>query len=101
MIRGTTPTHTFTIPFDTSSISDLRISYVQKNVEVLVKTKNDCVLEKNKIVVKLSQKETFKFTDKERTVLIQIRVLTYNDEVLCSEIMSVDVERCLNDEVLG
>ena len=49
MIRGTTPTHIFTIPFDTSQVDELRISYAQNDVEKIVKTKEQCTLNGNKL----------------------------------------------------
>ena len=38
MRRGSTPIHTFTLPVDTSIIDKLRITYVQKDEIVLIKT---------------------------------------------------------------
>ena len=35
MIRGTTPTHIFKLPIDTSTIRQLRITYVQYGKTVL------------------------------------------------------------------
>lgn len=35
MSQGTTPTHVFTLPIDTSTISQLRITYIQGGTVVL------------------------------------------------------------------
>ena len=35
MIIGTTPTHTFDIPFDTSMVDEVKITYAQDDVVVL------------------------------------------------------------------
>lgn len=99
MIRGTTPTHTFMIPFDTSRIEDLRISYAQSDREIIVKDKDDCTLEGNTIKVTLSQEDTFLF-DCKKTVALQVRVKTLDGTALSSEIITVKVGKCLNNEVL-
>lgn len=99
MIRGTTPTHIFTLPFDVSLVADLRISYAQSDQEILVKTKADGTLEGNTVKVTLSQKDTFLF-DCKKMVMIQIRVLTTDGSALSSDIIYVKVDKCLNEEVL-
>ena len=100
MIRGTTPTHTFKIPFDTNSISEVRVIYAQDDVVIFTKTEDDCVLEGDSIIVTLTQEDTFKFNHK-RSVQIQLRVLTAKGEVLSSVIENVGVSKCLDDEVLA
>lgn len=99
MIRGTTPTHIFTIPFDTALIADLRISYAQSGKEVIVKTKEEATLDGQTITVKLSQEDTFSF-DCSKNVLVQVRVLTLGGEAVSSDVIVVSVEQCLNNEVL-
>jgi hypothetical protein len=99
MKRGTTPTHIFTIPFDTSLISDLRISYAQNGEEIVCKCKNDCTLEEKTITVELSQEDTFKF-ECYKQIRIQVRVLTTGGEVLNSDVILLSVGECLNNEVL-
>jgi hypothetical protein len=39
--RGTTPTHTFTLPFERDYLKDLRISYYQNKDEILTKNLSD------------------------------------------------------------
>ena len=99
MMRGTTPTHIFTLPFDNSLISKLRIIYVQGDKKVLVKEHEDCQIEGNTATVKLSQLETFLF-DHMKQVEIQLRVLTKGGDALNSYPMKVSVERCLDNEVM-
>ncbi len=99
MIRGTTPTHIFTIPFETELIADLRIIYAQNGEEKIVKKLADCTVDGQTITVTLSQEDTFKF-DCSKKVQLQIRVLTYGDEALSTDVMLITVEQCLNDEVL-
>lgn len=101
MIRGTTPTHTFTIPIDVSQIADLRVSYAQCENEIITKTKEDCVFLSGKIIsVTLTQEDTFKF-DCSKQVKVQVRILTVEGVVVSSKVKLLTVEQCLNDEVLG
>lgn len=99
MLRGTTPTHVFTLPFDTETVKDVQIIYVQGGKEKLTKSKDDCTLDGNEIAVKLTQEETFSFDDG-KCVKVQVRVLTQSDDVLISPVMLVECEECLFCEVL-
>ena len=99
MIRGTTPTHVFTLPFDTSLVKTLQIIYKQKSDVMLTKGNEDCMLEGDTVTVKLTQADTLSF-DYSKPVEIQVRVLTIDAEALVSNIVRVRVEQCLNDEVL-
>ena len=100
MIRGTTPTYTFDIPLDASSIADLRLSFAQEGTELVKKTKNDVKLEGQKITIKLTQEDTLKFDHEKSAVQIQLRVLTTGGDVMTSNIMTVNVWQSLNEEVL-
>lgn len=99
MIRGTTPLHTFELPFPTDEIKEVHIIYLQNESEVLVKTKKDCEFNENLIQTELSQEDTFLFDDK-YPVEIQMRVLTYRGKVLNSVVTTIDCYRCLESEVL-
>ena len=99
MYKGTTPTHSFNIGFDTSLIKTVKITYSQKDREVLVKRTEDCTLEGNVISTKLSQEETFLF-EGSCFVTIQIRVLTAGEDALVAEPIIMSVGKCLDEEVL-
>ena len=99
MLRGTTPTHNFDVDIDTAIIKELKITYSQKDIEVLSKKMRDCTILQNRIVTRLSQEDTFLF-ECNQVVNIQMRVLTTSGDVLISEIMRMSVGRCLDDEVL-
>ena len=99
MIRGTTPTHTFSIPFDESVISSIKIIYAQNKNTVFEKLKEDCVFEGNTVSITLTQEETFEF-DHGYPVEIQIRILTTEGKAIASEIRRVSVGELLDDEVL-
>lgn len=99
MIRGTTPTHTFNIPFDTSLVSGVKITYAQNEEVVLEKHTADCVLDAQTIKVTLTQEDTFLF-DCKQAVEVQIRVLTVGGNALTSVTEKIGVSKCLDNEVL-
>lgn len=98
-MRGTTPTHTFTLPISAEGFKNLSIVYAQNDKVIVRKEKKDCNIEGTEIVTRLTQKETLRFDDKEK-VEIQIRCLTYDDDALKTEIKTISATRCLDDEVL-
>ena len=98
MIIGTTPTHEFTIPSELSEFNEIHIIYAQNDKIVLLKTKEDCTIEENKISVQLTQDETFRF-DPEEDVYIQVRLLI-GREALSSGIVRVKCQKCLETEIL-
>ncbi len=99
MIRGTTPTHTFQIPFNTNLLKEIRISYAQKDVVVVEKTTEDCKLDGMNITVKLTQEETLRFSENVMAAL-QLRVLLNDGNVLATPVMRLDVGELLQDEVI-
>lgn len=99
MRRGTTPTHTFTLPFDTNTVEKVRVIYAQGDIVKVVKKETDCKLSGNKISVKLTQQDTLRLNSKIK-VDIQVRVVTRSEDSLASDIITVSVGRCLGSEVL-
>lgn len=99
MRRGTTPTHTFTLPFDTSVVDKVRVIYAQGDIVKIVKKELDCELSRNTISVKLTQAETLRLNHRLKTD-IQLRVVTHSGEALASGIVTVTTTQCLSDEVL-
>lgn len=99
MIRGSTPTHFFTLPFDTEIIDKVKVIYAQEDNVILTKEKESCDFEGKIIRVKLSQLDTFKF-EENKLVQIQLRILTTDGNALVSKIQLFSVEKCLDDEVL-
>lgn len=99
MIRGTTPTHTFHLPIDTSTIKEIRITYRQNSRIILEKTEADVEMDGSAVQFTLTQEETLKFSHKSR-VQLQVKVLTNGNVVLASPIKDLNVSEILNDEVL-
>ena len=99
MRRGTTPKHTFTLPFDTDTLSKVRIIYAQDEIPVLIR--DDATLDGNTVEVKLTQEETLKFNE-QKGVEIQLRAITADGEdAIASDIMRVSVKRLLENEVFA
>ena len=99
MIRATTPTHYFNIPFDTSEVKSCLVIYAQDDKEIFSKRTEDCVFNDNTISTTLTQEETLLF-DCEKRAQIQLRVLTKSGASLVSYVKVVPVYRCFNEEVL-
>ena len=99
MTRGTTPTHTFRLPFSADIAEKIRIIYAQNDNVVLEKSESDCTINGDTISVALSQEDTFSF-DTKSNVQIQLRVLTAGNNALASKILIASVAECLTEEVL-
>lgn len=96
MIRGTTPTVKFTLPFDTSLIQSVYITFSQKGEELFTLVNSDCTFLENGITSKLSQRQTLALTHN-APVEIQIRVLTTDGNALASNIIRTVTEKILKD----
>lgn len=104
MTRGTTPHHTFELPFSVDSL-EFTVTYAQVNpvtqIKTIVakKTQNDCEITDNVIKVRLSQEDTLKFEDK-YAVQIQIKVKEQDGDVIASNIITTTVQKVLDEEAL-
>ena len=100
MIKGTTPTHIFTLPVDAETIKTIRIIYAQGGIERVTKGNEHCSLDGNRVECRLTQEDTFTFQEGE-CVEVQVRVLLNTGEALASQVMRVHCRECLSDEVLA
>ena len=99
MIRGTTPTVRFTVPFDPSIAKKIWITFSQNKDEVFTIEKDQCTFEEHTVVAKLSQSQTLSLAANS-LVQIQMRVSFSNgdmDEALASNILTVNVQTILKD----
>lgn len=96
--RYTTPTHIFTVPFDTGTISMLAVIYKQDDKVVLVKDLSDCELGDKTVSCCLTEAETALFSATPQ-VQIQLRVGIGNAR-LNSNILNVSVADVLKDGLL-
>lgn len=100
MRRGTTPTLTFIFPFEVSgAVKDLRITFVQNDETVLEKKIEDCTLDGEKVVLKLTQEDTLKF-DENEIVKIQVKFVDYDGGVLASKPINKRCYEIFNEEIL-
>ena len=99
MIRGTTPTLEFTLPFDVSTLSEAYITLVQNGKTVVEKCMTDCKCTDNCMRVRLTQEETLRLNCN-RNVEIQIRAKTQVGDVIASNIITASAERILKEEVI-
>ena len=101
LYRGTTPTHSFTLPEELKEVelSALYITYRQGGNTVLEKALSDVTVEAGVVTVQLTQEDTLAFQNK-GAVQIQIRLRTAAGDALASDIIKVDVGRVLKDGVI-
>lgn len=102
MKRGSTPTFIFTIPFDVSLIKSVFVTMKQtigNEVIQVDKSIDQCGLQDNQISCNLTQEDTLKF-DSYRNALVQLRVLTVDDESLVSDVFTVLVGELLKEGVI-
>lgn len=111
MVRGSTPTHTFTLPFEPPSGSEFRIVYAQgedyKEKTLFELITQRCGVDGRKITVRLKQAESLLFDCtpvwiKGRfappPVKIQVGVQTPGNDILWGEIINTTVDRCLRKD---
>lgn len=99
MIRGTTPTLEFTLPFDTLLLAEAWVTLSQNGSEVVNKTLEDCSCEGRKLTVRLTQEDTLKLRSDINTE-IQIRARTHEGDALASNIITASTNRILKDGVI-
>lgn len=96
MRRGTTPTISVTL----SGLPELEVTKAVLSIrqgEVLLN--KEVVPEQGNVSVTLSEEETLRFCAG-RDVLIQIKIMTEDGNVMASKIINVAVEDILNEEVM-
>lgn len=96
---GTTPTHTWALPFDASLVAEARAIYKQSGEEILRKETEHFTMEGQKLSVTLSQEETFLF-DCRTPVKIQLRIRTTAGQALKTPVIVKTPTECLDREVL-
>lgn len=100
MIRkGTTPIHIFKLPFPTNEVGAAKATYKQGGKIILEKKLEEAVADGNSLAWKLTQEETFEFSDT-KPVEIQLRVVTFDAQALATKVFTEQVYRSLDEEVL-
>lgn len=103
MIKGTTPTLQFNLPFEASTLkaAEVMVRYVDNNKEVtIIRTLDECEVTGNTITAMLTQEETL-LIPAPSVVEVQLRVLTEDDLVLASDIFTTTVKRLLKEGVIA
>ena len=99
MIRGTTPTLEFTLPFSSDDLSVAFVTLSQFGKVVIDRPLSQCKCDNNVLIVKLTQEETLKLNCDIKTE-IQLRAKTKTGEALASDIFKVPTDRILKDGVI-
>jgi hypothetical protein len=99
MIRGTTPTLEFAIPFETGQLAEAFVTLSQNGAVVIDKPLSQCGCNGNKLTVKLTQEETLNLQC-DCITEIQIRARTLSGDAVASNIMRVNTGRVLKDGVI-
>ena len=85
IIQGTTPTHTFNLPFDSENVKRARFVYSQAGAVKIIKDTTDAdtavTVAEGKASTKLTQEDTFKL-DPEVVVELVLRLLMNDDTAL-------------------
>ena len=97
IVRGSTPTHTFSIPFDTSVVTGVVIIYAQDGAEVLQKKTADCTITDRDVSVTLSQNDTMLFSAG-KPAMVQL-VVYAGERASVSNIVEMSVSDILSEDV--
>ena len=99
MIRGTTPTLRFVLPFSVDLLDAVYVTVTQDGEKVLEKTLEDCVKDENALSFRLTQEDTLELEDG-KWVEIQMRAKMKSGEAVASQIERTAVHRILKDGVI-
>ena len=95
MIRGTTPTLKFNLPFSAELAEACFVTLSQSGRVIVEKTTEDCIANGNAILCKLTQRETLWLNHK-KNVDIQLRVKTKGNAYV-SQVFTESVEQPMKD----
>lgn len=100
MRKGTIPSLKFELPFNVSEISRARVTVRCRDPYVSVKKETESLeMKDNAVICRLTQEETFLFPC-ESFAEVQLAICTVKGEPLRSEVFTVFVERCIDEEVI-
>lgn len=81
IVRGTTATHEFSVPYNADEIKTLHIAYGQNNKIILSRDKSSAQVSDRNITVSLSQQDTLGFMP-EKNIKVEIKLLLNDGQVL-------------------
>ena len=98
-MRGTTPTHTFTHPFDVSKVAKAKVVYKHGDKVLIRKNTTDCDMVESRISVTLTRAETVAFPDS-GSVKIQLEIETTDGKNLKTPVYMKYSSELLDEEEL-
>ena len=96
MRRGTTPTITFNLPFDVSTVHNCEVYFAQNDELLVTKSMEDCVLSDRTLATTLTQAETLSF-DEEEKLEVQARFVFTDGSVDATNVIKQKVKEILKD----
>ncbi len=102
MRRGTTPTVTYTTPFEADAVAGGYITFKQEtgDLQIDIPIEDEAVtVTDNQIAVELTQEQTISLSDDEKC-RTQLRLILSNGEVVASNIVKFKVDEILKDGVI-
>lgn len=99
MIRGTTPSFTFRLPFNVDYLANAKVIFSQGET-TLEKKLDGCEASGNELTVRMTQEESFLFKC-HSYIQVQLRVVTITGDALSTEVFHIKVNQSLDEEVLS
>lgn len=96
MRRGTTPTITFNLPFDVSTVRNCEVYFAQNDELLVTKSMEDCVLSGQTLATTLTQAETLSFNEEEK-LEVQARFVFTDGSVDATNVIKQKVKEILKD----
>lgn len=100
MRRGTTPTISVDLDFDTDEAQEVWFTIKQGKTEI-TKEKGDIIKTDNGFEVTLTQSETLELDENGPACMAQVRILTPEGKAIASNVVYIDVEQILKDGVIS
>lgn len=99
--RGTTPTHSFTLPDELkdASISSLYVTYKQNDGTVVEKSVDELSVSDGTVSVDLTQDDTLLFKANKKAS-VQIRLKLSSGQAFASDMIDLEVRDVLKDGVI-
>ena len=105
MRQGTTPTHTFKLPFDAQEVNSIEATYAQhddrtqQDKVLMRKIIDGSAMDGSKARITLTQTETFDF-EADKLGMVQLRAFMKTGAVYGTRVYLFKVEKSLSREVL-
>ena len=98
MYRGTTPTFTFKLPMDGTTLTKLAVTFRQDGMDAIERELADCVVTADSVTCTLTEAETLRL-QAGRTLEIQLRA-GVGTARMASQIFRIPVARILKEGML-